>query len=371
MSKQLRALLVLTAAIALVASACSSDSSSEESTTTQASAETTTTQAAATTTQAPDTTTTAPPADLELAWYAPAAHPYFEEVLIGVAAFEADFGIEVEQQIGPDWEQASQNERVEALAAQGISLISIYPADAGGANGLYEELTAAGVTFVNFGASTSQPTTATFVVATDVKEAAKQATQALIASMGGKGKIINVLEVLEDANTVLRKEGVEEVVAENPDVEIIQEVAGIQTVEEALEKVGAALAANIAEVDGILATGFTPSVGIATLLDEYYATGGDREIHAVGIDTDPIVVEAIENGIMDGTIAQNPFGHGYLSLLALKLIGEGWTPIEGVYHIDSGAVFVTIDNLDTYADDIAAVTEKIKGDLTSVYLIAP
>lgn len=306
--------------------------------------------------------------EYKLAWYAPAPHPYFEEVLQGVEAFEQEFGIPVEKQIGPDWEQSSQNERVEALAAQGFTHFSIYPADASGANGLYEELTQNGLTVVNFGASTLQPTTASFVVATDVKAAAMQATEALIQSMGGKGKIINVLEVLEDSNTVLRKEGVEEVVAKYPDVEIIQEISGMTSVEEAVEKIGNALSANINQVDGIIATGFTTSVGIAQVLSEYYDTGGNREIHAVGIDTDPTVMKAIEDGVMDGTIAQNPFGHGYLSLLVLKYLAEGYEPVEGVYHIDSGTAFVTKDNLDSYANDIMAVTEQIKSELTTKYL---
>ncbi|RME98653.1 MAG: hypothetical protein D6768_16820 [Chloroflexi bacterium] len=306
--------------------------------------------------------------EYKLVWYASAPHPYFEEVLKGVEAFEQEYGIPVEKQIGPDWEQSSQNERVEALAAQGFTHFSIYPSDASGANGLYEELTQNGIKVVNFGASTMQPTTASFVVATDVKAAAMQATEALIQSMGGKGKIINVLEVLEDSNTVLRKEGVEEVVAKYPDVEIIQEISGMTSVEEAVEKIGNALSANINEVDGIIATGFTTSVGIAQVLSEYYDTGGDREIHAVGIDTDPTVMKAIEDGVMDGTIAQNPYGHGYLSLLALKYMADGYEPVEGVYHIDSGAAFVTKDNLDTYADDIMAVTEQIKSELTTKYL---
>jgi ribose transport system substrate-binding protein len=242
-------------------------------------------------------------------------------VLTGVEAFEAEFGIPVEKQIGPDWEQASENERLEALAAQGFKYFSVYPSDASGANGLYEELTQNGAMVINFGASTMQPTTASFMVATDVK-----ATEALIQSMGGKGNIVNVLEVLEDSNTVLRKEGVEEVVAKYPDVKIIQEISGMTSLEEAVEKIGNVLSANIEQVDGIIATGFTISVGIAQVLGEYYDTGGDREIHAVGIDTDPTVMKAIEDGVMDGTIAQNPYGHGYLSLLALKLIAEGYTP---------------------------------------------
>ena len=206
------------------------------------------------------------------------------------------------------------------------------------------------------------------MVATDVKTAAMQAAEALIDSMGGSGKIINVLEILEDPNTALRKEGIDEVVANYPDVEIIQEVAGIKSAEEAVQKISDAVAANASSVDGIIATGFQPSVAIAQVLADYQAQGGDRDIKAVGIDTDPVVMDAIADGIMTGTIAQNPYGHGYLSLLALLCMENGFAPAEGAYHIDAGTAFVTAENLDSYADDINAVTEEIKAALLSNYM---
>lgn len=301
-------------------------------------------------------------------WYAPAPHPYYEEVRKGIEAWEADTGIAVEKQIGPDWTQNSQNQRMEALAAQGYNAFSVYPADASGANGLYEELTAAGANVVNFGTSTLQPTTASFAVATDVKEAAKKATEELIAAMGGKGNIINVLEVLEDPNTALRKEGIEEVVATYPDVKIIQEVAGMTSVETAVQKVGDALSANIDTVDGIIATGYTPSVAIAQVLSEYKAKGGERMIHAVGIDTDDVVMQAIKDGVMDGTIVQNPYGHGYLSMMLLQYLSEGYKPKADAYFVNGGFAYANKDNLETYADDISAVTEQLKAELVDTYL---
>jgi ribose transport system substrate-binding protein len=301
-------------------------------------------------------------------WYASAPHPYFDEVIKGVDAFASDFGVDVNKQVGPDWTQDSQNQRMEALFAQGARSFSVYPSDASGANALFDELTSQGAKIVTFGASTQLPTTASFVVATDVKTAAAQATEALIESMGGSGKIINVLEVLEDPNTALRKEGVEEVVAAHPDVEIIQEVAGIKSAEEAVQKISDAIAANAETVDGIIATGFQPSVAIAQVLSDYKDQGGERDIKAVGIDTDPVVIDAIQKGIMTGTIAQNTYGHGYLSLLALLCMEDGYVPVEGAYHIDSGTAFVTADNIDTYAADISAVTQSIKDDLLTKYL---
>lgn len=304
----------------------------------------------------------------KLAWYASAPHPYFEEVKKGVEAFEKDTGIKVEKQIGPDWTQPSETQNLEALAAKNYKYFAVYPSDGSGANGVYEELTKRGIKIINFGASTVQPTTASLYVGTDVKMAAMEAAEALIKLMGGKGNIINVLEVLEDSNTILRKQGIEEVLKKYPDVKIVQEISGMKSTEDAIEKVDSAIAANIEKVDGIIATGFTPTVAIAQVMQNYKNKGGKRIIHSIGMDTDPIVVKAIKDGVMDATIAQNPYGHGYLSMLLLQKMSEGWKPKKGVYAMNAGTIVVTKNNIDTFQDEIMKVTNDMKATLESKYL---
>ena len=306
--------------------------------------------------------------DFKVVWYAPAPHPYFEDVRKGVDAFEKDFGVTVQKQIGPDWKQDSENQGMEALAAKGFTSFSVYPADAAGANGLYDELTKKGIKIVNFGSSTAKPTTASFAVATDVKAAAAAAAEKLIAAMGDKGNIINVLEVLEDPNTVLRKQGIEETVAKHPNVKIIQEVSGMKTQEEATQKVNDALAANADKVDGMIATGDISSIAVAQVLTEYKSKGGTRAIHAIGIDTDKVVLQAIKDGVIDGTIVQNPYGHAYLSLLILLAMQNGYTPKADAYFVDTGFAYATKDNLDNYYQDTIKVTQQIAGQLLTKYL---
>lgn len=308
--------------------------------------------------------------DTKIAWYAPAPHPYFDEVKVGVEKFIEEQDTEVIIQIGPDWTQASENEKVEALVAQGVNALSIYPCDASGANGLYEEISEKmGVNVINFGTDTAKPTTASFAVATDVKQAAFDATEALIKMMGEKGTILNVLEVLEDPNTALRKEGVEEAVAQYPDVSIIQEIAGIKTQEEAVSKIESALTANLGKIDGIICTGQVTSVGMTQTLSDYYSKqGADKHIYAIGIDTDAGVINAIEDGTIDATIAQNPIGHGYISCMLLKYMGEGYKVKEGQYFINAGNTLVTKDNLTTYEADLEKVTQGILDSLTTEYL---
>jgi ribose transport system substrate-binding protein len=306
--------------------------------------------------------------DYHLGWYAPAPHPYLEEVRKGVEKFQAETGNTVDMQVGPDFNQSSENQGVEAMAAQGVKGFAIYPSDAAGANGLYQELDTQGVPVVNYGADSNRPNPAKFALVTDVQAAATQACEKLIDLMGGKGAILNVLEVLTDPNTALRKEAIEKCVSAHPGVTILQEVAGITTSDEAVSKIESALSANGAKIDGIITTGFNPSVGLAQLMPGYYAQNGSRHIKTVTIDTDPTVLKGIQDGVIDGTIGQNPQGQGYLSMKVLTLLLDGWKPAGGQTSIDTGDVFITKANLTTYSQDLEKVTSTISDELTTKYL---
>lgn len=304
----------------------------------------------------------------KLAWYAATAHPYFDDVEKGVDAFIADNPeIEVRKLYGPDWEQASQDQNLRTLAADGYKYITSYP-NSGGAAGVFKELVSNGFSIVGFGAMASKDSEL-FCVATDVEQAAYDACQAVIDAMGGKGGILNVLEVISDPNTQLRKKGVERCVKANPGVVLVQEVAGIENIDQANEKILAALTANVGKIQGIVCTGNITSDSTAQILTDYYTMNPSAEkIYAIGIDEAETVMKAIREGVLFATIAQNPYGHGYIPLEILKLMSQGWKKVPGTYFINSGSVVVTKENIDTYSADIMAVTKKILGELKGKYL---
>jgi len=305
-------------------------------------------------------------APAKFAWYIPAPHPYFDTVKVGVDAFAKEFNIPVKQQVGPDWNMDSENTGMLALAAEGYNYFSVYPSDASAANGLYDELVKKGCKVANFGASTFEPTPASFAVRTDVKDAAMVAAEFVIGKMGKKGTLVNVLEVLEDPNTKLRKDGILQVAAKYPGVKVV-EVAGIKSEQEAVEKIEGAIAGAGGYVDGVICTGYVPTVALSKILTDYEMKN-KKHIHGVGIDTDPVTMKAISDGYLEGTISQNPYGHGYLSLLAMKYLSEGYKPRPGVYNINAGIVMVTKANMNTYNDDLTKVTNKIKADFPTKYV---
>jgi ribose transport system substrate-binding protein len=219
-------------------------------------------------------------AGVKVAWYFPIPHPFGQAVQEGAKAWAKDSGVALPQQIGSEWTQDSENQAIEALIAKGYEGFALYPVDASGANGLYAEQSAKGRYFVNFGTSTLLPTKASFAVATDVKVAAAEAAERLIALMGKKGNILNVLEVLADANTLLRKKGIEETVAKYPGVKIIQEIGDMSTIEEATDKVESAISGQKGKIDGIICTGYTTTVATVQSLKARAAKNPGERSHS-------------------------------------------------------------------------------------------
>ncbi len=306
-----------------------------------------------------------------IAWYGTMPHPYINEVKGGVEAFEKEVGVSVYKTVGQEWSQDNENVIVEAMSTKGHKAFSIYPGDAAGANGLFTSLRKRGQLVVAYGAEPAMPTPATFTVATDIKGAAMAACEELIRLMGDQGGILNVLETVTDINTKKRDEGIREVVAKHPRVKIAQTIADMTQVSEATNKIQSALAARSGEIDGIITTGYNPTVAAAAILTEWHKNPQHKRIRFIGIDTGPTVLQAIREGSIDLTVAQNPFGHGYVSCMILKMMLDGWKPKKDYQFINAGIVMVNKGNIDTYSKEVRKITDAIVADLKTRYLDPP
>jgi len=306
-----------------------------------------------------------------IVWYGMMPHPYISEVQQGVEACEKDNNVTILKVVGQEWTQDNENSNIRALSTKNHKAFSIYPGDPAGANGLFKQLKDHGQIVVAYGAEPDLPTPAVFTVATDIKGAAMVAAEELIKMMGDKGNILNVLETVTDINTQKRKEGIEEVVAKHPNVKIYNTISDMTQVSVAKEKIDQALAAGAKEIDGIITTGYNPTIAAAEILSEWHKDASHKRIRFIGIDTGPTVIKAIGEGHIDATIAQNPFGHGYISTRILKMMLDGWKPVKDYQFVNGGIVVVTKANLDTYQQEVRKITDGIVADLKTKYLTPP
>lgn len=310
--------------------------------------------------------------EYKLCCYWPGPDVFFDTyVLQGLKAFEEEFGQTVAYRVGTEWTQDVENQNVEALAAQGYDLFYIFGADTAGANGLYKELYDAGCEVLSYAGLVDDPQESALTLCSDVYVQAYNSTKKLIEEMGGEGAIINVLENLGDVNTLLRKQGVEDAVAEYENVSICQEVGDIAVDSEGYEKCSDALAAN-PDVRGIIATGGTASRGLVMAMEDYYATNPNADhIACATMDQSDEVMNGIASGIVDHTVSQNGWGMGYICPLILMYLKDGWEPINWGEHIDTGYVFITKDNMDTWQADIEALSQQILGTIETEILQQP
>lgn len=305
-------------------------------------------------------------------------HPYFAAWEQAGADAAKDFGLSAaDYRVPQQWELSQQNELLESLLAQGYNSFLIFPGDPVGTVSVVDELTGEGATVISLAGCLKAPSADSFCLGTDTGNSAYLGTKELIKAMGGKGRIAHFTGFLVDPNTQLRIDAVQKAADEtNGAVTVVQVIADIDAPEPAEEKINAYLAAEAANVDGIVTTAWVPAVVASNALRRI----GDNRIKMVGIDHDEVVLQAIKDGVINGTMLQNPYGQGYIGTFAASKMRAGCTvkadaPFKSTAltekFIDSGTVFVDATTVDTYIAAMQGITKDLMGTFEATYLDCP
>ncbi len=309
-------------------------------------------------------------ADVKVAVIAGGPHPYFAPMEQAAADAKKDFGLGDDQyKVPQDWNLNTSNQLIQSLVAQGFNAFASWPADVNASNSTFDDLVAKGFPVISIAAVINQPSSASFALSTDVGNSAYLATKALIEAMGGKGKIVHGTGYLKDLNSQKRMDAVKKAVDEtNGAVTLLQTLADIDDQEAADKAINSLLAAQEANIDGIVTTAYVPSVVAATALRNI----GDKRIKMVGIDDDPVVLDAIRDGYLVGTMSQNPYGQAYIASKVLIDLSSGCVPKQDApFAIDSGTLLINKDNVDTYNDERVKLTKEIADSFKTKYLDCP
>ncbi len=293
-------------------------------------------------------------------------HPYFAAWEQAGKDAMKDFNLGAgDYRVPQKWELAQQSTLLESLLTQGYNSFLIFPGDAVGTNATVSEIVDNGGQAIATAGCLKDPTPALFCLGTDTGNSAYLGTKELIKAMGGKGRIAHFTGFLVDPNTQLRIDAVQKAADEtNGDVTVVQVIADIDAPQPAEEKINAYLAAHAADVDGIVTTAWVPAVTAANSLRKI----GDKRIKMVGIDHDEVVLQAIKDGFVNGTMLQNPYGQGYLGSYVLDKLRTGCTlkadaPWKSnaltAKFVDSGTVFVDAATADTYVDAMRGITKTL------------
>jgi ribose transport system substrate-binding protein len=261
---------------------------------------------------------------------------------------------------------------LESLVTQGYNAFLIFPGDPVGTVAIANELAGTGAPVIALAGCLQDPSDAQFCMGTDTGNSAYLGTQELLKVLPAGAKIAHFTGFLVDPNTQLRIDAVNKAAAEGG-AEVIQVIADIDAPEPAEEKINAYLAAHAGEVDGIITTAWVPAVVASNALRRI----GDKRIKMVGIDHDEVVLGAIRDGYVHGTMLQNPYGQGYIGSFVADRLRSGCTvkadaPFASIAltnkFIDSGTVFAGADAVDNYVGSMQAITKDLMANFEATYL---
>lgn len=300
-------------------------------------------------------------------------HPYFSAWEQAGMDAAKDFGLgAADYRVPQKWELGLQNQMLESLVTQGYNAFLVFPGDPVGTVAIANELADTGAPVIALAGCLKDPSQAVFCMGTDTGNSAYLGTKELLKQLGAGAKIAHFTGFLVDPNTQLRIDAVEKAATEGG-AEVIQVIADIDAPEPAEEKINAYLAAHVGEVDGIITTAWVPAVVASNALRKI----GDKRIVMVGIDHDEVVIQAIKDGFVHGTMLQNPYGQGYIGSFVADKLRSGCTikadaPFKANAltdkFIDSGTVFAGIDDVDNYVASMQAITKVLFDTFDSTYL---
>lgn len=140
---------------------------------------------------------------------------------------------------------------------------------------------------------------------TDNLEAGKQAGEKLVELLDGKGKVGIVSFVQGSENAIQREKGLTEVLSKSPGIEVVDTMYCMSSIE---------LAETLAmiyldkDVDAIIGLNAIAATGVGRALANNPSAIG------IGFDSTEEEITFLDQGFIDATIVQNPYGMGYLGV---------------------------------------------------------
>ncbi len=239
----------------------------------------------------------------------------------------------------PDMESDYEGEvkLVEAMINQHVDAICVSPIERKVLASVVDRAVAAGIPVFVFD-SPMDTDKFTSQIATDNYAGGAMAGERMGKLLNGKGKVSIVAAQPGVASALAREKGFEDKIAKDyPGIKIVDKQFGMSDFAKALKVTENMLTAE-PDLAGIFASNESSSVGAAQALKNR------KGVKLVGFDSSPQLVEALQNGIVDSLVVQDPFEMGRRTMLAAISKLKGGSP-ERIQSISPS--LLTKENVNT------------------------
>ncbi len=274
-----------------------------------------------------------------------------------------EYDVEVEVLMPPDGTAADQRRMAQDLLARGADGIAITPLDPTNQLGFLNEI--ARSTHLITHDSDAPDSERQVYIGMDNYEAGRMCGRLVKAAMSDGGSVILFVGRVGQLNADLRRQGViDELMDRSMDntrrdpVDATIEGQRFTVLDTRVDQFDFARAKAQAEdalvrypdVDGMIGLFVYNPVQILEAVRE---AGKLDQIAIVGFDEDEVVLQAIEDGDVAGTVVQNPYRYGYESVRVLAALVRGdRSVIPESRFIDIPARSITRDNVEAFRAEL-------------------
>ncbi|WP_341828515.1 ABC transporter substrate-binding protein [Trueperella pyogenes] len=268
------------------------------------------------------------------------ASPFWAAVKSGVEAAGKDLGYEVTFN-GPDNETdvTRQNDQLNQALVRNPAALAFAALDATAQSSVLQQFADAGIPVVAFDSGVPGSDIPLTTVATDNKAAAAEGAKHLSELIGKKGKVAIICHSQTSLTGQDREHGFRDwLTTHAPDVKVVEVQYNNSDQAIAQQQASAILQAH-PDLVGLFATDDDGAVAAAQAVK----TSGRNGVKVVGFDSGKPQLELIKEGVIAGSITQNPYQMGYDAIVSVDKVLKGGKLEK---FTDSGFYWYDAKNLD-------------------------
>ncbi len=269
------------------------------------------------------------------------ANPFFVTLQEGAQSAADEAGIELIVNDSQDDAQTEAN-GIDDFITQGVDVIVLNPVDSEAAIAVVESAEAAGIPVITVDRAVDGAAVVTHVSSDNVL-GGELATEELLSLIGGEGTVAQLEGIPGTDASRERGAGFENILAGADGVELVSSVTANFSRDEGFTVAQDILQAN-PDLDAIFAQNDEMALGAVEAAD---ALGILDELVIIGFDATDDALVAVQDGRMDGTVAQQPFEIGRIGIESAIALAQG-EDVASEVPVD--VELVTADNVEGFLD---------------------
>ncbi len=276
-------------------------------------------------------------------------HPYWSNVEAGVRAAGRDLGVETAFFAPPKEDVSAQIQTFETYTAQRVTGIAIAASDPEALEPFMRKATETGILVTTLDTPAVQGSASLVYIGTDNVNAGRIAGNKMLTLLPKGGKVAIGRGSDTALNALQRTEGFMSAIAGSK-ITALPPYNDREDPASALELAGSMLSTH-PDLAGAFSIYAATGPAWVTMLEEANVEG---QVKLICFDATRDIIEGIQKGVVQATIAQREYDMGYKSVQMIKLMAEkGPSAALGIMGavagvIDTGVDVVTADNLKEY-----------------------